>query len=356
MRRSQYIAEDRSRPEQVSVRQPSTSVKRRPQDKSKEDPINILRSTIKGFDIANPESAYKGPDTAKDIRGQPATPAEIDAWKNPKHPTKPHLKVVDSYPFIPDLDAFTDDNGYAVYKFNGNPTETTDGPDPRMVTALLRPLEPTPEIAAEYQAKMAAHKLDPAKNPHPGLPPLSNEFFLPNDAETANLVARKVDVDDPEKDSSELYNFATENSEASDSFRYVHSRVYEPGLQVDLRGSPYQEVALAIHDPALDKKRAEAEGKEVPAGNDRLQKAAYYYPVTQKVQLKPRRTLQVEQMGMPVRKANEELFAYLETTINSPDAGEVERREGFKAAVDTKDEVEGEGAGKDDAGADADEA
>ena len=43
--------------------------KRATKAREKEDPINILKNIVKGFDIAYPQDAYTGEDSAENIRG-----------------------------------------------------------------------------------------------------------------------------------------------------------------------------------------------------------------------------------------------------------------------------------------------
>ena len=342
LRRTQYIGHDNRGPVEQMGRGPAGKVKRRKTDVSKDDPQTILRSVIKGFDVANPDSTYKGPDTPDAIRGLQPSIAEMDAWKNPKHPSKSHLKKVDSYPLIPDLEAITSDYGFTVFKFSGNPTDTTGRPDPRLESALLRPLEPSAEVVAEYRVKMAAHQADPANVPGPNLPPMNFEFFLPADDTTASNLKRKFDVYDSENDSPSLYTNVAQETGEVDNFKYLHARAYETGLQQNHRDFPYQEVALALHDPELaSQTNGAVDGTGSTLGKSR-QKAAYYYPVIAKQQLKPRRNMHLAQLGLAGRTdEEEEKVDVVEVTVREPDADELEKRVGFRNEIDTKDEVDG---------------
>ena len=333
LRRTQYVAgSDGHRIDGSGSRNPSASIKRRKTDAAKEDPFTIFRSVIKGFDIANPQSAHRGTDNMTQVRGLPPTKAEVEAWRNPKHPTKPHLKMLDSYPILPGLDAMTDDVGYYLVKFSGNPTDLTNRPDVRMEAGLLRPMDPSPEVVAEYNAKLKAHQVDPKKHPEEPLPDLSFEFFLPEDDRTAGNLKRKFDVDDLDKDEPGLYTNSSKQDENNDNFRLNHLRVYDMGLQVSHKTNPYQEVALALHDP---ESASGTNGETTERA--RLQKAAYYYPLVAKQQLKPRRNVQL-QHG-PVRHEEEvEKIDVLEVTIEGPNVEETRRREGYAAMLEKKPE------------------
>ncbi|MCJ1298619.1 hypothetical protein MMC08_001409 [Hypocenomyce scalaris] len=341
LRRTEYISSEQGRSRvdpNKNLAKSGTVRKKKPVDASKDDPINVLRSVLKGFDIAHPEDAYKGPDNASDIRGDVPTPAETDAWNNPKHPSKPALKLLDSYPVLPDLDAFTDANGYVVAKFATAPTHATDSYDSRMEVGLLHPLDLDPEVAAELEAKRIAHEVDPVKNPPPGHPPYNYEFFLPDDATTAENVKKMFDVDDPDNDDASLYTYDDKDARQQ-CFRYSRLRTYETGLQSGNAEKPYNEVALALHDPELADQMAHAnlDGSKVPS-DDRLEKAAYYYPILQKMQLKPRRSKNIAQLGMARRNDDEEAEGVdvVDLVIGEPNEAEVAKRSNHRAGCDVK--------------------
>ena len=340
LRRTQYTAEERNRIAPGDTRNPKNTGKRRKTEPSKEDPMTILRSTIKGFDVANPESAYKGPDTQDNIRGLPPTLAELEAWKTPKHPSQPHLKVLDTYPILPDLEAMPDSGGYTMIRMGGQPTDKIDGPDIRLETALLRALEPPPEVMAAVQAKMEAFKADPENNKDPGPPPMNYEFFLPTDETTARNLKRKFDPEDPSRDSSELYTNASQDADAPDSFRYNNIRTYETDSTTDLRQFPYAEVAVALYDPEPSSKEMNGTSGETL----RLQqKAAYYYPIQLKTRLKPRRTVNLTQMGLAPRAVQEDpnKIDVVEVTVQDPDEEEAALRQKAAEELDTKDLADG---------------
>ena len=306
--------------------------KRKPTDASRDEPVNVLRSTVKGFDIANPEDSYKGPDTDLNIRGAASTIAENDAWKAPKHPVKPELKVLDSYPVKPDLDAMTDTSAYMVAKFASNPTQSTDTRDTRMDVGLLHPIDPAPGPLAEYQAKIVSHEADPLHNPHPGGPPYSYNLFLPADEPTVKNIQKKMDPDDPERDDPKLYTKSDKDKHAHGrSFHYNQVRIYETGRQSINSDHPYQEVAVALHD---------SESKAENAPSDRSVKAAYYYPIIQKIQLKPRRNRNLAQLGLQLglqsRDFNDEpdKIDAVDLVIRDPDEDEKAKRALHRAELD----------------------
>ena len=321
LRRTQYTAEDLNRRNaDGSSRKLGTAAvkKRKPADVSRNEPVTILRDVLKGFDIANPEDIYRGPDSESGIRGAVPTPAELEAWKNPTHPSKAHLKPVGTYPIFPDLDATTDDSGYMVAKFSGLPTDITDYHDPKMDAAFLHALDLPPDQVAEYQAKAQAYEADPVHNPPPPAPAFDYEFFLPQDDITTENYKLKVDVENPNKDDPKLYTYNSHGGPENDSFRFEKVREYETGLQSS-NAAPYQEVALVLHDPV--------------GSTSRLPKGAYYYSVVSKVQLKPRRGNHLAQAGLAAGKTDDtrQKIDVALVAIREPNEAEVAKRDAHKA-------------------------
>lgn len=340
LRRTEYISSDaaRARSEAALKSTPKASVAklRKPVDTSKDDPINVIRAAVKGFEIAHPEDAYTISEETGNIRGLEATPAEIEAWKNPKHPTKSNLKPVDFYPILPDLEAGTDTGSYMVTKFTANPTQVVDKHDPRMDVGMLRPIEDE-AVLAEHNAKMAAHTADPAHNPHPGGAPFNYHFFLPTDETSATNLKKKFDVDDPNHDDPALYTAHSKDGKAV--FRIPQERVYETGRSTAADPDhAYKEIALALHDP-------EPESSANEDSKNRQEKAAFYYPVMQKVQLKPHRSKNLAQLGVASRVDDEDddkKIDALEVVVDDLNDTEQARRAEHRAALvgETVDEDE----------------
>ncbi|KAI4219293.1 MAG: hypothetical protein L6R36_008419 [Xanthoria steineri] len=299
LRRTEYISSDttRARSEAASKSTPKSPGPRlrKPVDTSKDDPINVLRAAVKGFDIANPEDAYTGPDTNENIKGLDPTPAELEAWNDPKHPLKSSLKPIDFYPILPDLEAGTDAGDYMVAKFSTNPTHVANKRDTRVDVGLLRPIDDE-AMLAEYSAKIAAHEADPARIPHPGGAPFNYNFFLPTDEASANNLKKKLDVDDPDRDNANLYT--AKNRDGKEVFRLERQRTYETGRATAQDANhAYKEIALALRDPELDVTTQDAILDSDDPSQQRLKKGAYYYPIMQKIQLKPHRSKNLAQLG-----------------------------------------------------------
>ena len=303
LRRTEYISSDAKARAEANANAAKSAAKsagppkaRKPADTSKDDPMTILRSAVKGFDLANPEDAYTGPDNNTAIRGAVPSPAETEAWKRPKHPSKPDVKLLDSYPLKPDLDATTDSGAYMVTKFTGNPTAQTKARDTRMDVGILYPVEST-QVPGTY----------------------NYEFFLPPDDVAANKIKKKLDVNNPDRDDQSLYTH--KDTDGSGMFKYSHLRTYELNRQTNNSDQQYREVALALHEPD---------------GTDGLEKGAYYYPISTKMQLKPQRNKNLAQLGLASQTVNDEdkKVDALDLVIGEPDVEELASRGAHRDAVD----------------------
>ena len=308
LRRTEYISsEAKARAEananavRNATKSPAAAKARKPADASKEDPLNILRSAMKGFDLANPEDAYTGVDNTTNIRGAVPTPAELEAWKRPRHPSKPELKLLDAYPLLPDLEAVTDSGSYIVTKFAGNPTAATESRDSRMDVGILYPRERVPGIY-DY------------------------ELFLPMDEAEAHKIEKKLNVNNPDKDDPALYTH--KDADGSGSFKYSHVRTYESSRKLDQPDQQYKEVALALHDPEPDE-YGSSQGK-----------GAFYYPIVTKMQLKPRRNKNLVQLGLASQVADDEdeKIDAVNLHIRDPDETERGSRLAHKATLEQVEE------------------
>lgn len=262
--------------------------KRKQVETSLDDPTNISRHILKGFNIAYPADAYNGQDNAENIRAAESTPEERLAWNKPKHPRNPNLKLLDSYPLLPDWDATPDTGGYMVFKFTAPPINNPLDPsyDPRLDVALLRPAGQTIQDQERYMEDLQAHKLDPTVPP-----PIARyqfEFFLPSDKSKVRGIKRNFTTYDPTNEADIDFDIAEDDEgQPRKCFKYDNIRTYETSQQVGDPSDTYGDVvALALHDP----EKHESE----PLRDTKLQKAAYFYPITQRTSLRPRRPGRVD--------------------------------------------------------------
>ncbi|KAJ9649726.1 hypothetical protein H2199_000505 [Coniosporium tulheliwenetii] len=243
---------------------------------------------------------------ARWLRGAEISPEERAAWNHPRHPSKPDVQLLDAYPILPDPDALPLSGGYMVCKFISNPGTSNDAYDDRLDVAVLRAVDPgeaafpsDPAAAAAQQAFYNYH------------------FFLPDQTTPVRNIKRKFSVVDPEADDEALYGNrdgeAADEEAAQGSFKYKYVRTYETYQQTIHEEDEHGDtVVLALHDPELDV-------GVVPGTTQRLQKAAYYYPVVQKTFVRPRRK---PKHAMMMQEEEEGKVDLLEVRVRDPDEEE----------------------------------
>jgi RNA polymerase II-associated factor 1 len=279
---------------------------------SKDDPINIAKHIQKGFDLAYPADAYTGPDTVEDLRSAQISPEEKQAWVKPKHPTKPGVHLIDSYPLLPDWDALPDGGAYMIFKFKGAPLKDTDAYDERLDVGLLRPLGPSVEDHERYQSELAAYEEDPTR-PVP-LPRSHFEFYLPADTskEKVRGIKRNFATYDPENADEIPFETGVDvEGRPRKQFKFEMVRTYETDALTGNPNGPFEDVvAIALHDDNDPNKMR----------STKLQKAAYFYPISHRTVIKPRR-------GEKEMVEEQPRVDAIETVTRDPTEEEAARRE-----------------------------
>lgn len=134
LRRTEYISSEQSRSTFNKARV-SPQVKKRVEEA---DPVRILEAVLKGFDVANPQTASGGTFAVAD---KAAANAEQN-WKTLRHPMKPTVRAVETFPLLPDMHGGSDQGGYTIFKFSSAPTEVSEKTrDARVDTGLVKPVE-----------------------------------------------------------------------------------------------------------------------------------------------------------------------------------------------------------------------
>ncbi|KAJ4377412.1 hypothetical protein N0V83_000237 [Neocucurbitaria cava] len=291
--------------------------KRKAAETSLDDPTNIARHVLKGFNIAYPGDAYNGQDSSDNLRAAETTAEERQAWNKPKNPRNPNLKLLDSYPLLPDWEATPDTGGYMVFKFTAPPINNPLDPsyDPRLDVALLRPAGQTIQDQDLYLQEREAHKQDPTA-PVP-IPRYQFEFFLPASKGKVQGIKRNFTTHDPTNEAEIDFDIGDDDEgQPRKCFKYENIRTYETSQQVGDPGDTYGDVvALAMHDP---EKHAGERLRDT-----KLQKGAYFYPIIQKTSIRPRRPGRVDLVN------EEQKVDVIEAAGREP-GGEAERREGFR--------------------------
>jgi len=221
-----------------------------------------------------------------------------------KHPSKRNVKLVDAYPLLPDLDAFPDSGAYVTVKFTHNPVPNSGAAayDTRLLSGIFKPIERTEEEEVAYEAAMAAHERDPDRFPRPDNK-MNYEFYLATDAAAAAQFRRRFDVDDPEKDSRELYPKRA-NGEAADCFPFRRVRAYETSKEVELdHESKYsEELILAMNE----------------GGRGDMERGLYYYPVMQRSTVRAQRSKNIARTVAGMQEGEEAMIDQLDVTVDEP--------------------------------------
>lgn len=238
------------------------------------------------------------------------------------HPTKRNLKVVDAYPLLPDQEAFTDVGGFVEIKFFTNPVPPSSTYDTRLEAGILKPMEVTEEEDALHQANLEAYERDPDRNPFPEVT-VQYEYYMVDTPEDASTFKRKFDTLDPERDDEELY--PNKNGGGEGCFRFRKLRAYESAPATGSVLTKYDdEVVISLHD-----------------GTDGLhQKGAHYYPVVQRIQVKPQRNKHIEmrRLRLDPEADRNRSTDFIDLRIEDPDAELKEIRGVFKQYPWGKDE------------------
>lgn len=220
-----------------------------------------------------------------------------------KHPSKRNVRLADAYPLLPDLDAFPDSGAYVTVKFTHNPVPPSSTYDTRLPSGIFKPIERTEEEEAAYEAAMAAHERDPERFPRPDNK-MNYEFYLAADAAAAAQFRRRFDVDDPEKDSRDLYP-KRQNGESADCFPFRRVRAYETAKEVELdHESKYsEELILAFN-----------EGDR----NGEGERGLYYYPVMQRSTVRAQRSKNIARTAVGIQDGEEAMIDQLDVTVDEP--------------------------------------
>lgn len=320
LRRTEYTAP--SGPQHFAatseLRRLKNDNKRKKQSITKDDPLNILRNVIKGFDIAYPKDAYRGEDSETSLRGSAISDAEARAWTNPRHPTRPELELLDEYPILPDLDALPDAGYYMVVKFINNPSTSDKAYDPRLDVGILRPVD-DPKVAAQHEQRLL--EWDEASGKPQPLAEFNYDFYIPSQEAAVRGIKRKFDVTDPENDDDALYT--DDLPDGQRGFRYERVRTYETSNQHGDPSNLFNDtLALALHDPSEEVGR-------VPGVKKRLAKGAYFYPVIQRTALRPKRVLKNTQVSL-----SDDQYDALNIAVGDLEEEDISRRHDVRAKLD----------------------
>lgn len=267
------------------------------------DPLRILQAILKGFDVANPETAGQGQNGLKNLAAGDKAAANAERnWKELRHPNKPQLRAVETYPLLPDFNAMNDSGGYMVFKFSANPVAAGTKRDTRLDVGLLKPHEKPMDEEGMDAAAVGQDIFD---------------YYLPATTSVANGIKRKFAAyaENPSDDEEPV--------EDDDEFKYEYVRAYETKSHKQHPDDVVEEAALIFHP-----------------GDDEKSKGAYFYPILTRYVLRPRRKSKFPP-GMPMRRedADEEDETdkppeIMNVKVRSLNGEERRRRDEQKARMD----------------------
>lgn len=327
LRRTRYISTaDAARAE--ATRNPAlrTKTKKPVQEKqppvSRDDPTNIKKHIQKGFDIAYPKSRDDDPSA---LRGLPAASSEVEAWRNPVHPDNPNLKPLDIYPLLPDLDGTTDSGNYITIKFDKPPLPATNGKrDDRIDVSLLTAVSNDAAVQA-HRAKVELYRQHPELYADPGPEPYELDFMIPSSQTHVSKIKSKLEDANPDKNSPEGY--PERQPDKNPSFPYERHRIYSLS-RMGVTDDPFRSIALTLFDPAAPS--SSRHSRLASSG----QKAAYYYPIAQRMTLKPERKKEGQEIGAEAAEGGH--IDKLNLWVRDADEEEAYKRAYCKSASDAK--------------------
>lgn len=231
--------------------------------------------------------------------------------KKLKHPTKKHVTLVDARPLLPDAEAMPDSGAYVSVKFLANPVQSGSNYDTRLLKGIFRPTDKPRDEEEAYEEALRAHEQDPANYPKPQNL-MNYEYYLADSRRTAENFKRKLDPENPDRDSEELYTSDYKNDGKTQAcFHFNKLRAYETADEVELdAATKYDLEVLLSHN----------DDEQFPR-----QKAVYYYPVIQKIQVRPQRTRNINRKAGGFAEDNENVIHQLDVTINDPSESSLAR-------------------------------
>ncbi|KAG6075685.1 hypothetical protein E4U15_005518 [Claviceps sp. LM218 group G6] len=276
----------------------------------------ISSTTPKRLDASNPRALLPkarrplrtAPDAAADSplaikrkidRSFETAQQDLKDVKRVKHPTKKHLKVVEAIPMLPDLEAFPDSGAYVTIKFLTNPVSSASEYDTRLLSGLFRPIERTEAEEAAYEAALEAHEQDPENNPSPHNL-MNYDFYLGQSSTVDRNFRRKFDIEDPDRDDTNLY---THQGETGPYFQFNRVRAYETADERELdHPTKYSDEIIVAYNDVDAYPR---------------QKAMYYYPIMQKSTIRPQRTKNIART-IGINAEEEQMVDQLDITVEDP--------------------------------------
>lgn len=239
------------------LRQKSSTPKRKHDEISQDTPARIIRDIEMSFALANGDAQANGEPGAAGATSSTAR----GAWTNPKHPTKPGLKLLDSYPIVPDVEATPDTGSFGIMRYSTNPVAESHTYDERLDVAILRPRDPRPEVMQMWQAQKQEREAKGSRATEQQ--PYDYDLFLAGDKDAVEGI--QMIAQDAGADGEQSFEFPRVRT-----YETVHGELLEPFED---------SIALALVD-----------GERNERDNGRgLAKGAYFYPIGSRTVVRPAR-------------------------------------------------------------------
>lgn len=282
LRRTEYISSSASKSHgggplrSMNTNPARRPVKRKSPEPDKDSPAYVKRKIDQSFSI---------------------TEQNLKDRSRIRHPSKRNLKLVDSMPLLPDLEAFPDSGAYVTIKFLTNPVGKGTKYDSRLLNGVFRPIERTEAEELAIQAARDAYERDPQNNPKPA-DNIHYDYYLNDTEANGKKFRQRFDVDNPNRDDRDLYSH---KHDAGGHFQFNRLRAYETAQESELNHFTKYEEELII---AFNEESTPLH-----------QKAAYYYPVMQRSQIRPQRNKNIARK-IGITDEDEQIIDQLDITVD----------------------------------------
>lgn len=292
LRRTEYISNTGAKAHSSPMRPNGKNVtKRPPKRKSPESdvgtPAYVKRKIEKGFAVTQENLR----NTSK-IRH----PQSTDKNKN--------LRVVETFPLLPDNNALPDTGAYVQIKYTHAPALGKNGSfDTRLLSTFLSPVEKTEEQNAAYQAMVEAYELSPEKiaKPNHGI---EYDLYMAGSQKSAQQFRERFSVNNPKHDDDSLYTARDSDGKPCFPFSRIRTYVTKDEIELDHATKYTDSVFLTFGEDAASSKRA----------------VAWYYPIMSLNKIEPPREQQINKSMNGGRNEGEErqIIDELEVTVEDP--------------------------------------
>lgn len=231
----------------------------------------------------------------------------LDNYTSLKHPSKKNLKAVSAWPLLPDTSMM--DTKFIAVKFSGSASIS------RELQALKR------QQKEEYDEAFQKNSLQSAI-----FRPITSEdgewisMYQVRDAKKAEEVKEKLNSSERERPVNLL-----DEQENVEDFKFKHTKDYD--MNFHRFSKPYEELSIKFEP------EDHSESKKI-----RKRKAAYYYPVTGRIDLKKHRASTNSEINRFLRDSTVDVINF---SLREPNTNEMKKMDTIRSEFDPMD-YEGE--------------